>query len=267
MSRLSAFSYYGGKYYSVKWILPLLPKCHHFVEPLCGAAHVTLNRDPSPLETINDLNGDLINLFIQLRDNSEELIARLELTLYSRNELALARKPCDDDLERARRFMVRVEQAFASNIHSTGWSSAVNTLKPKGLNRWLSRIPKLPAIINRLRRIQIESRPALEIIKRYDSPSTLFYCDPPYAHIARVENKSYLDYEMTDSDHREMASLLGDCEGKVAISGYRCDLYDELYKDWQRHDKEIVSRTTTARAKTKPKRTESLWTNYEVSTP
>ena len=65
MARLTAFRYYGGKYFSVKWLLSLLPECEHYVEPFCGAAHVALNRKPSPIETINDLNGDLINFFVQ----------------------------------------------------------------------------------------------------------------------------------------------------------------------------------------------------------
>ena len=264
MARLVAFPYYGGKYWQLNWLLPLLPRCHHFVEPFCGAAHVALNREPSPLETINDLNGELINLFGQLRDNAEQLIAKIELTLYSRNEHKLAREPCDDNLERARRFIVRAVQSYGGNFNTVGWSYSVNTPQPMGVNRWIHRIPKLPAVVARLRHMQIESKPALEIIKRYDSDDTLFYCDPPYPHIARVSQLDYGKYEMTDDDHRQLSSVLRGCKGKVAISGYQCGLYDELYQDWYRHDKEITSRTTTARAKTKPKRVESLWTNYEA---
>ena len=264
MARLSPFPYYGGKHYSVKWILPLLPKCQHYVEPFCGAGYIALNREPSPVETINDLNGDLINFFVQLRDNAEQLIDGIELTLYSRNELTLAREPCDDNLERARRFLVRVVQGYSGNLNSTGWSSNVNTPQAKGVARWFNRIPKLPAIVSRLKQMQIESKPALEIIKRYDTGNTLFYCDPPYLQSTRSSKTDYVDYEMSDDGHRQLASALRGCKGKVAISGYRSDLYDELYQGWHRHDKETTSRTTTARAETKPKRVESLWTNYEV---
>ena len=265
MANLSAFPYYGGKHHSLKWILALLPNCHHYVEPFCGAAHIALNRDQSPIETINDLNGDLINFFIQLRDHTDELIAKLELTLYSRDELILSRKECDDDIERARRFLVGVQQSFASDLRSLGWSCAVTTVTSQRVKAWLNRIPKLPAIVDRLKQIQIESKPALEVIKRYDSEGTLFYCDPPYMHDTRTENKSYSDYEMANEEHIDLAQALHSCKGKVAISGYRSELYDGLYQKWYRHDRETTSRTTTARANVKPKRVESLWTNYEVS--
>ena len=264
-ARLVPFPYYGGKHYHVKWLLPLLPECQHYVEPFCGAAHVALNRQPSTVETINDLNGDLINFFKQLRDNAEQLISKLELTLYSRNELLLAREPCDDDLERARRFLVRVNQGFSGNLKTTGWGYIVATPRSKCIKQWLNRIPKLPAIVERLKHIQIESKPALEIIKRYDSNGTLFYCDPPYLQSSRVTKNDYDTYEMSDDDHITLARALRACKGKVAISGYRCDLYDDLYMGWFRYDKETVSYTTTARAKTKPKRIESLWCNYELT--
>ena len=264
MARLVAFPYKGGKHYSVKWLLPLLPKCQHFVEPFCGAAHITLNREPSPLETINDLNGELINFFIQLRDNSEQLITKLDLTLFSRNEYKLAREPCNDDLERARRFLVRMVQSFGGSVNTTGWGYVVNTPQANGVYAWLNRIPKLPAIVARLKRIQIESKPALEIIKQYDSPDTLFYCDPPYTHNTRVVRNLYTsNYEMVDDDHRQLADVLVNSKSRVAISGYRCNLYDELYQDWHRHDKETTARGARTGANSKPKRVESLWCNYD----
>ena len=262
MSRLVAFPYYGGKHYSVKWILSLLPKHHHYVEPFCGAAHIALNKESSTIETINDLNDDLINFFIQLRDNTEELIDKLELTLYSRNEILLARESTDDSLERARRWFVRATQAFAGKPDSKGWSYSV-TNRSKGVTAWLNKIDHLPTIVTRLKQLQIESRPALDIIKRYDRLDTLFYCDPPYTHDARVDKQSYKGYEMSDDDHRQLAEALHRCVGKVAISGYQCDLCDELYGDWQQHDKETVS-PTAAIGDAKPKRIESVWCNYNI---
>ena len=264
MAKLAAFPYYGGKYYHAKWIMSLLPKCEHYVEPYCGAAHVALNREPSTVETINDLNGDLINFFVQLRDNPDELIAKLELTLYSRNELTLALQPTDDNLERARRWLVRAMQTFGCMQGDQGWSYVVSMPRNKKANQWLNKIDHLPTIVARLKQLQIESRPALDIIKRYDRPTTLFYCDPPYAHDSRVDKQSYGSYEMADDDHRQLALALHSCVGKVAISGYRCELYDELYVDWQRHDKETTSCVgCSAIGDTKPKRVESLWCNYD----
>ena len=193
------------------------------------------------------------------------MIAQLELTLYSRDELTLAHEPCNDDLERARRFIVRVCQSFCGRLESVGWGYTVTNPKTQVLNVWLNKIKHLAVIVERLKHIQIESKPALNVIKRFDTPNTLFYCDPPYVHSARVSKNDYGCYEMNDQDHQELSNVLHDCKGKVAISGYRCDLYDNLYKDWFRHDRNTTAYTTTARAKTYPKRIESLWTNYEVS--
>jgi len=79
-------------------------------------------------------------------------------------------------------------------------------------------------------RVQIENRPANEIIRLYDDKDTLFYCDPPYVHDSRTDKKAY-GYEMIDTEHRQLAYTLEALQGKVAISGYRCALMDELYKD------------------------------------
>ena len=262
MSRLVAFPYYGGKHFHVKWLLSRLPKCHHYVEPFCGAAHVALNREPSAIETINDLNGELINFFIQLRNNTDELIAKLELTLYSRDELKLARQPCDDNIERARRWFVCRMQAFGALFGSKGWSYNVATPKSKQVSSWNNKIEQLPRLVARLRQFQIESKPAIDIIKRFDRPGTLFYCDPPYIQDSRVDKDSYLGYEMSDEDHRQLSRVLHTCEGKVAISGYRCELSEELYGSWYRYDKDTVSRTTTV-GNNYPKRIESLWVNFK----
>jgi DNA adenine methylase len=114
----------------------------------------------------------------------------------------------------------------------------------------------LPEIADRLLRVQIENRPAIEVINLYDDRNTLFYCDPPYPHDARGDNKAY-GYEMTDQEHKELAQVLHQIKGMVAVSGYHCDLMDELYKDFKRHD----APTKTCHSVKKP-RQEALWVNY-----
>ena len=89
----------------------------------------------------------------------------------------------------------------------------------------------LSEIVQRLLRVQIENSPAIEVIKRFDSEETLFYCDPPYPHDSRTDKKAY-GYEMTDEEHRKLAEVLHSVQGKVAISGYHCQLFDTLYQDW-----------------------------------
>jgi DNA adenine methylase len=125
------------------------------------------------------------------------------------------------------------------------------------VSRWLGSVEGLSEIAQRLLRVQIENAPAIDVIRRYDSEQTLFYCDPPYPHASRGDSKAYA-YEMSDDEHRALAAVLRNVKGRVAVSSYQCDLMDELYGDWYR---------TSAPAKhahsIKQLREETLWTNYE----
>ena len=268
MSRLVAFGYSGGKYYQLNWLKTLLPKCHHFVEPFCGSAIVTLNRKPSEVETINDLDGDIVNFFRVLRNDGRQLIELLENTAYARQEFIEALQPTDDPIERARRFYVRAYQKFSSvTIHSgTAGNWGYNIVNKKSnyvATKFINVTNRLYALRNRLKLIQIENKPALDIIKRYDHSATLFYCDPPYMS-ATHDGGGYGKLEMSDDDHRELATALHRCKANIAISGHRCDLYDELYTDWTRHDKDFNRYINAIGRSTSSRRVESLWTNYEV---
>ena len=261
MPRSIAFPYYGGKQYQSKWIISLLPTdCDHYVEPYCGGASVLLNKPPAHLETINDISGDVVNFFKVLRDHSQELVNKLYYTPYSREELQLANLPTNDSIERARRFYVRVRQS----VHGTSSSWRYAIKKAGGCNpprNFLRQVEQLHQVVMRLRLVQIENRPAINVIKQFDRATTIFYCDPPYLHSTRTDNKAYKDNEMSEDDHKELADLLLGCKAKVAISGYRSPLYDELYSRWQLHEKEVCCRAggTTGSRKN---RIECLWTNY-----
>lgn len=259
------FGWYGGKYNHLDWLLPLLPEAYHYCEPFGGSAAVLLNREPSPVETYNDIDGEVVNFFRILRDQKNKLIEAIGLTPFSREEFYLAITeygPHLPELERARRFFVRARQVrtgLAQTASLGRWANCKNTSRTgmSGVvSRWLGSVKGLLEITERLLRVQIENRHALEIIKLYDSPKTLFYCDPPYPHQARGDNKAYI-FEMTDAEHIELAKVLTQVKGKVAVSGYRCDLMDKLYKGW---------RCVEAQAKkchsVKQLRVETLWMNY-----
>jgi DNA adenine methylase len=124
------------------------------------------------------------------------------------------------------------------------------------VSRWLGGVEALPEIAERLLRVQIENRPALEVVKLYDAEDTLFYCDPPYAHDSRGDSKAYA-FEMSDAEHARLAKALRAIEGKAAVSGYRGDLYDDLFKDWRRFD--APSKRCHS---VKQLRQECLWMNY-----
>ncbi len=265
--KLIAFGWYGGKFSHLAWLLPLLPHCHHYCEPFAGSGAVLLNRPPSPVETYNDLDGEVVNFFRTLRDERERLVEAVGLTPFSREEFARAcvLDPSLPPLERARRFYVRARQVrtgLAQTASLGRWANCKATSRAgmSGVvSRWLGGVDALPDIARRLLRVQIENRPALDVIRLYDSPETLFYCDPPYVHATRGDPSAY-GHEMTDREHRELAAVLNAVAGRVALSNYPCALMDELYpsRRWRksvRPEKTIHS--------TKGARAEALWTNYE----
>jgi DNA adenine methylase len=265
-SKMIAFGYYGGKFSHLDFLLPLLPTTFtHFCEPFGGSAAVLINRPPAPVETYNDLDSEVVNFFCCLRDHKDELIRLVSLTPFSREELVKACRPEADlsMIERARRFFVRARQTrtgLAQTSSEGRWAHCVLTSRAAmagAVSRWLGSVEGLPQIVQRLQRVQIENAPASEVIRRYDSPGTLFYCDPPYPHEARGDSKAY-GYEMTDREHEELADLLRSVKGAAAVSGYRCPLMDRLYRDWIR-----VDANTRLCNSSKGERTESVWVNYD----
>jgi len=266
--RLIPFGWYGGKFSHLAWLLRLLPACHHYCEPFAGSGAVLLNRKPSPIETYNDLDGEVCSFFRVLRDQKAALTEAIGLTPFSREEFALACQVDPDlsPLERARRFYIRARQVrtgLAQTASIGRWANCKNTSRAgmSGvISRWLGAIEMLPDIAQRLLRVQIENRPACELIRLYDSPETLFYCDPPYVHSTRGDAKAYA-YEMTDAEHSELAAVLASVKGMVAVSNYDCDLMDELYPPalWRK----VVGLPRTNHS-TKGKRVEVLWVNYEI---
>ena len=265
--KIIAFGWYGGKYNHLNWLLPLLPKAFHYCEPFGGSAAVLLNREPAPVETYNDIDGEVANFFKVLRDRKEELIYAIGMTPFSRQEFRIAVESKNkvksiSGLERARRFFIRARQVrtgLAQTATVGRWANCLKTSRAGmagAVSRWLGSVEGLEYIATRLLRVQIENEYAIDVIKRYDSKETLFYCDPPYPHDSRGDKNAY-KYEMTDEEHDKLAKILKRIKGKAALSGYRCGLMDELYKDWNMH----IAETKKALS-IKSDRTEILWTNF-----
>jgi DNA adenine methylase len=264
--KLMAIRWYGGKFSHLDWLLPLLPKCYHFCEPYGGSAAVLINKEPSPVETYNDIDGDVVTFFRVLRDNPDELVEKLVFTPFSREEFTRAyeMRGREDlpDVERARLFFIRAEQvriglAQTSTAGRWAWCKLTSRRGMSGaVSRWLNRIDGLWTVAERLRTVQIEHRDAIEVIHMYDSPQTLFYLDPPYPHDSRGDIKSY-GYEMSEKEHEKLAEVIHSVQAKVAISGYLSPLTQKLYGDWTRIDapERIIHSA-------KELRTESLWINY-----
>jgi DNA adenine methylase len=266
--RLIAFNWFGGKFKRLNWLLPLLPDCVHYVEPYGGAASALLNRGRSPIETYNDINPETVNFFRVLRDRGDELIELLRYTPRSREEFAVATgtyAPDDSDLERARRFYVRVRQGYMSkenNRGSSDWNKNIRTREGGGSQiysqTWVNRMEKLNSLSDRLKGVRIENGPALDVIGGLESPDTLLYVDPPYLLKSRTQGKAY-DNEMTDADHAELAAALNRSGCMVALSAYEHPFINGLYPapKWRLFKSRPMNTYGGA------KRVEALYTNYD----
>jgi DNA adenine methylase len=249
-----ALRYYGGKWRLAQWIISHFPEHQHYVEPCGGAASVLLQKPRSPLETYNDLDGNVVNFFRMLRSQPSRLIQSILLTPWARAEYELAKLPEGDSIERARRFYcLSVMGIAASNRTSSGMRMVmeVNGGIPAVYNA--AGITHLLTIADRLLGVQFESGDARDLIPKYDRQGTLFYVDPPYPVETRTHQDEYTE-EVDELFHRDCASLLHQCLGYVVVSGYACPLYTELYEahGWKRYDKE-------AQVNSGGKRIESLW--------
>lgn len=261
------FTYFGGKLSVAQQVVSLLPPHEHYVEPFAGSLAVLLAKPPSLMETVNDLDGLLMNFWQQLRDNPAELERLCALTPHSRAEAELAEDPDGEDLsdlERARRVWVRLTQCRGGHTQRrTGWrhyqdARGDSHSMPDYLDSYVGRIA---AAAGRIRGVSLECRPALDLIARYGRHSScLIYADPPYLKSVRTwTNDAGYGHEMhAEQEHRDLAEALNAARAAVVLSGYPSPLYDELYDGWYRA--EIAARADNGTAGQRT-RTEVLWSN------
>lgn len=253
--------YHGGKWILADWIISHFPEHRIYVEPFGGAASVLLQKPRCYAEVYNDLDGELVNLFRVVRDRGADLIPKLELTPFSRDEYRGSFEVSKDPLEQARRTVMRSFMGFGSNALcreiQSGFRSNANRSGTTPAHDWRNWPDALVGIIERLRGVVIENRDACELLTRHDSRETLHYCDPPYVHSTRssaMHGAHGYSHEMTDDDHRRFTKIADSLMGMVIVSGYHGELYDELFASWHR-----VERPSLADG-ARP-RTEVLWLN------
>lgn len=268
---VSAIPWYGGKVKWLDFLFPLMPEANHLVDVFGGGGSVVLNAKMFPVRTYNDLNNEIVNFFRVLRSDEavvERFLEQCRLTPCSREEFGLACERLDEDadpVERARRFFYRIRNSRMKGTDNDAmnrrtWGKVtLNAEKNLQISNWINGIEGLRPAIEELRLIQIENDDAFEILKVYDDPQTFFYVDPPYVMDTRSGGKAYR-YEMTNDEHRRLAEVLHGCKAKVMVSGYKGNLYDEIFADWERHDSaEQYTRTAD------DVRQESVWLNYPLS--
>ncbi|WP_275558566.1 DNA adenine methylase [Streptomyces sp. 5-6(2022)] len=253
----SPVPYFGSKASIAKRIVSLLPEHTHYVEPFAGGLSVLLAKEPSRLETVNDIDGQLVTFWRVLRDRPDDLGRVCALTPHSRAEHTASYEPVADELETARRVWVRLTQGRSGRMDRTGWRYCVadiGTNMPAYLEGYRRRLH--PAF-ERIMGVQLECRPALELVESFGKRAeVLLYVDPPYLGSTRVVT-GYRHEMRTEAEHRELAEALAGCKAAVVLSGYDSPLYAELYGDWQRYEMP----TKTANASGDRGRIEVLWSN------
>jgi DNA adenine methylase len=255
--------WHGGKHYLSHRIIAYFPPHETYLEPFGGAASVLLNKPIVPVEVYNDLDQRVTRLFRVLRDHGEEFRRLVSLTPYSEIEFKEAEKPADKEIEQARRDFVRWRLSLGGRGDSFSFTlHRVRRGMADVVSGYLSMIDdQLPLIIERLRRVEIINRPAIEVIRTWDSRETLIYADPPYVHETRHgSSREVYGVEMTEEDHRKLAAVLNKVNAKVVLSGYPSPLYEELYQGWRTVTFDMANHAAGGRAKARKQ--ETLWMNW-----
>jgi len=266
--------WFGGKGKLARKIVPLLPRGRVYVEPFMGAASVFFHLPrPRPVEVLNDIDGELVNLFrvLQCPDTFRSFCHRVTWTPYARAEFIRAlQSPMDaDPVTRAWAFFVRQNQGFGGKANTPGDWGRVFTVSggmAEQTAKWRARLAMLPRWHDRLTRVQLDSRDALDVIAYWDTPDTVFYIDPPYVHDTRAGNIGVYAAEMSDANHAALVDAIRDAKGQCVVSGYAHPIYEPLETGpWRRVDFETTShaagrvRGSSIKDGNAPRRVETLW--------
>jgi len=276
----TAIKWHGGKSLLASRILELAPPrvrngnapaasdpgYLHYVEPFAGGLAVLLANDPHGIsEVANDLNGDLMNFWTCLRDPEafQSMLRYIEATPFAEAAWDAARNPAGDPAERAGSFFIHCRQSLAGRMDSFTGITKARTRRGMSneVSAWLTAVEGLPAFHERLRRVLLLNRPALEVVQGQDGERTWFYVDPPYLHATRTAPEVYR-HEMTEAQHGDLLDCLAGIRGRFTLSGYRSTLYDTEAKrhGWRRIDIQIPNHA--AGGSRKRRMTECLWLNY-----
>lgn len=209
-------AYIGGKRVLSKQIIDRINRTPHaaYAEPFVGMGGVFLRRTRKPrMEAINDINGEVANLFRILQRHYPQFMETLRFQITSRREferLARTDQTTLTDLERAARFLYLQRLAFGGKVKGQSFGVSMNG----GRFNLTTLAPQLEDIHERMSGVVIENLPWRKFIERYDRPTMLFYLDPPYWG----NEDDYGKAVFSRQDFAELADVLQDLKGTFILS-------------------------------------------------
>lgn len=250
--------YYGGGWLRSEWTISHFPAHDIYLEPCFGAGSIFLRKPVAQLESINDVDGRVVNFMRVLRDRADELLEKINLTPWAEDELRFCAHVSPDPLEDARRFFFLCWMSVHGGPTGGGQNFRnQNSLDGRFVPPPQDAIGRFDLLDSsaRLKNAQIFNRDAIEMITKYAGTGALIYFDPPYLQHTRARRKGY-NHEVTPAWHRLAAAHLRQHDGPVVIAGYRSRLYERIYEGygWKRVEREYNTNG-------KSKAVECLWLN------
>lgn len=262
--------YHGGKGRLHQWVISHFPSHTIYVEPFGGAASVLLNKSPVSIEVYNELESDMFNLMHIIKSNLDEFTKIVSKLKYCKSTFLLQKELLlnghfNSDLDRAVCFYAVKRMSRGGLCQQFSWSDRVYSTGPAEEHCWNSAIINLRPVHERLTKVIFRHENALSILSEYlDNPDCLLYLDPPYLASTRVYLKAY-DHEFNRQDHEQMAQLIQKAKAKIILSGYPSELYNEWFKDWHVYKKDVANHASQHNGKSKIRKKEVLWINYNLS--
>jgi len=253
------FGYLGGKSQLSKLIIPLIPEHTCYVEPFCGAAWVFFKKNPSKTEILNDLNGELVNLYRVIRDDFGKFvryfrgipIAREQFNYFKSQRIDLI----DDPIERAARFFYLLRTSYGSKTFKPTLS--ITHSRPSNLNL-LTLKREIMRGQQRLARVYLENLPYFKVIERYDRTDTFFYIDPPYWNCEDYYGEGLFER----ADFERMRDLLLKIKGKFIMSLNDLPDVRRVFGDFNFKSVTVRYSVQTGSAKIIPRFSEVLISNF-----
>lgn len=256
---MNAFlNYPGAKWGMAAEIVSMMPPHRSYLEPYFGSGAVLFNKPRSAIETVNDIDGDIVNFFKVLREQPDRLIEAISLTPYARDAFDDAHENRGrDDFDKAYRFAIRSRMGHGFKTYQkNGFKIDVYARERSYcVNAWNRMPDQLREAALRLKDVQIENRPALELIKKFNYENVLIYTDPPY--LLNTRGGKQYRCEMDEQDHLDLLAALHDHKGMVILSGYPSEMYDRELRGWHKITRKSYNQNSDPR-------TEVLWCNFET---